>query len=45
MKFLADMGISQKTVEWLRNQGYNIVHLREEGLQKLSDEAILVRVC
>ena len=43
MKFLADMGISQKTVEWLQNQGYNIVHLREEGLQKLSDEAILVK--
>ncbi|NEP80844.1 MAG: hypothetical protein F6K17_12905 [Okeania sp. SIO3C4] len=26
MKFLVDMGISQRTVEWLRNQGYDIVH-------------------
>ncbi len=43
MKFLADMGISQKTVEWLRNKGYNIVHLREEGLQEFSYEAILIK--
>ncbi|MDJ0579468.1 DUF5615 family PIN-like protein [Crocosphaera sp.] len=43
MKFLADMGISQKTLEWLRNQGYNTVHLREEGLQRLDDEAILIK--
>ncbi|ASC71982.1 hypothetical protein XM38_029360 [Halomicronema hongdechloris C2206] len=27
MKFLADMGISPHTVEWLRQQGYDAVHL------------------
>ena len=43
MKFLADMGISQRTVEWLRNQGYDIVHLREQGLQRLADENILAK--
>ena len=37
MKFLADMGISQRTVEWLRNIGYDIIHLREQGLQRLPD--------
>ncbi len=41
MKFLADMGISQRTVEWLRYQGHDIVHLREQGLQKLDDNTIL----
>ena len=29
MKFLADMGISQSTVRWLRQLGYDAVHLRE----------------
>lgn len=43
MKFLVDMGISQRTVEWLRNQGHDIVHLREQGLQKLDDEDILIK--
>lgn len=43
MKFLADMGISQRTVEWLRNKGYDIVHLREEGLERLADKNILAK--
>lgn len=43
MKFLADMGISMHTVAWLRQQGNDTVHLREEGLQRLSDEEILVK--
>lgn len=40
MKFIADMGISLKTVKWLRNQGYDVVHLSEQGLQRLPDEDI-----
>ena len=40
MRFLADMGVSQSLVEWLRSEGYDAVHLREEGLQKLSDMEI-----
>ena len=40
MKFLADMGISQTSVEWLRSEGYDAIHLREQNLQKMKDEDI-----
>lgn len=40
MKFLSDMRISQKTVEWLRTENYDSVHLREENLHKMKDEEI-----
>jgi predicted nuclease of predicted toxin-antitoxin system len=43
LRFLADMGISQRTVEWLRQQGHDAVHLREEGLQRLEDPDILAK--
>lgn len=43
MKFLADMGISPRTVNWLRNAGYDAVHLVEEGLERLPDDEILVK--
>jgi predicted nuclease of predicted toxin-antitoxin system len=41
MKFLADMGISLATVRALRELGYEVVHLLEEGLCRLSDPEIL----
>ena len=41
MKFLADMGISLRTVEWLLQLGHDVVHLRDRGLQKLPDDEIL----
>ena len=41
MKFLADMGISQTTVNWLKEAGHEAVHLREEGLQKMPDTEII----
>jgi uncharacterized protein (DUF433 family) len=31
MRFLADMGISMRVVDWLRARGDDAVHLREEG--------------
>lgn len=31
MKFLADMGISPRTVNWLKSNGYDAVHLADEG--------------
>lgn len=40
MDFLADMGVSLRVAEWLRNQGHDVLHLREAGLQRLSDTAI-----
>ncbi len=43
MKFLADMGISLRTVAWLRDAGYDVVHLRDEELQKLPDDEILIK--
>lgn len=39
MRFLADMGLSMHMVVWLRRQGYDTIHLLEEGLQHLSMEA------
>ena len=41
MNFLADMGISGLTVEWLRQQGHVATHLRDEGLQRLTDDLIV----
>ncbi|MEA5512989.1 DUF5615 family PIN-like protein [Nodularia sp. UHCC 0506] len=43
MRFLADMGISLRTVSWLRGDGYDVVHLRDEGLQRLPDDQILMK--
>jgi len=34
MRFLADMGVAQRIVEWLRAEGHDAVHLRDEGLQR-----------
>ena len=41
MKFLSDMGISPKTMVFLRNLGYEAVHLHEQGLNRLPDSEIL----
>lgn len=41
MKFLADMNVSMSTVLSLREEGYDAVHLREEGLLRLSDPLIV----
>ena len=41
MKFLADMGLARSTVAFLRAHGHDAVHLRDEGLQRLSDEQIV----
>ena len=41
MRFLADMGVSPRCVEWLRAQGYDAVHLYEQDLHKLPDSEVL----
>ena len=41
MKFLADMGISPRTVAFLRALGHDAMHLHDEGLDRLSDPDIL----
>ena len=43
MKFLADMGISPRSVEHLREIGHDAVHLGEEGLERLADLAVLAK--
>jgi predicted nuclease of predicted toxin-antitoxin system len=40
MRFLVDMGVSQRVVEWLRGGGHDAVHLRDEGLQTLPNGEI-----
>jgi len=37
MRFLADMGVSVRVAAWLRKQGHDVVHLRDEGLHRLPD--------
>jgi predicted nuclease of predicted toxin-antitoxin system len=41
MKFLADMGISPRVVEELRQKGHDAVHLMDEGLNRLPDGDVL----
>ena len=40
MKFLADMGVALRIVEWLRSEGHDVVHLRDEGLQRMPNGEI-----
>jgi predicted nuclease of predicted toxin-antitoxin system len=41
VKFLADMGISLKTVSFLHALGYDAVHLFEQDLEQLPDPGIV----
>jgi predicted nuclease of predicted toxin-antitoxin system len=43
VRFLADMGIAPKVVTWLRQQGHDVWHLAERGLERLPDPDIFVR--
>jgi predicted nuclease of predicted toxin-antitoxin system len=43
MRFLADMGVAMRIVEWLRAQGHDVKHLREEGLQRMPDGDIFLK--
>jgi predicted nuclease of predicted toxin-antitoxin system len=40
MKFLADMGVALRVVQWLRENGYDAIHLREENLHRLPNGLI-----
>jgi len=41
VKFLADMGISPKTVAFLHALGHDAVHLAAQGLERLPDPGIV----
>lgn len=43
MKLLADMGISQSTVEWLRKQGCDTIHVRDEAMHRAPDVEITAK--
>ncbi|MGO8900950.1 MAG: DUF5615 family PIN-like protein [Isosphaeraceae bacterium] len=43
MRFLGDMGVSRRVIEWLRAAGHDAVHLRDEGLKRLSNGDIFCR--
>jgi predicted nuclease of predicted toxin-antitoxin system len=37
------MGVSMAVVDWLRSQGHDAVHLREQGLQRAADVDIFAK--
>jgi len=43
VKFLADMGISPKTVAFLYALGHDAVHLADQGLERLPDQGIVAK--
>lgn len=43
MRFLADMGVSTRVVDWLRAQGHDAVHLDEQGLYRARDSTVLAK--
>ena len=43
VRFVADMGVSLRVVEWLRRRGEDVVHLREQGLQRMPNGEIFAK--
>ncbi len=43
MRFLADMGVSIRVVEWLRRQGHDCTHLRDEGMHRVPNGEIFAK--
>jgi predicted nuclease of predicted toxin-antitoxin system len=40
-RFLLDMGIAQSTGHYLTSRGHDVVHLSEQGLERLPDDRIV----
>ena len=43
MKLLLDMGLARSSATFLRTKGHDAVHLRDQSLQRLSDEQIIAK--
>lgn len=43
MRFLADMGVDIRIVQWLRQQAHDATHLRDEGLHRSPNGDIFVK--
>jgi predicted nuclease of predicted toxin-antitoxin system len=41
MRFLADAGISPKTIEFLRRLGHDAVHVRDLAMQRATDQQVI----
>lgn len=41
MKFLGDMGISQAAIQWLSEQGFDAIHVRNVNMHRSLDAEIL----
>lgn len=45
MRFLADMGVSQRVVDWLRSGDHDVVHVREIGAPSMPNGEIFKLAC
>jgi len=43
VRFLVDMGVGPRVVHWLIEYGHDAVHLRDQGLHRLADDAIFAK--
>ncbi len=43
MRFLADMGVATRVVDWLRQNGHDAKHLRDEGLHRIPNGEIFAK--
>lgn len=43
IRFLVDMGLAQSTGEHLGSRGHDVVHLRDQGLERLPDDQIVAK--
>lgn len=43
MRILADQDIYQMTIEWLKENGHNVVTAKDLGMQRSSDEELLIK--
>ena len=43
MRFLLDMGVDVRVATWLREQGHDSLHLRDQGLQRLPNGEIFTK--
>jgi len=41
IRFLLDMGIARSSAAFLRAKGHDVVHLSDEGLERMSDDRIV----
>jgi len=43
MRFLTDMGVDIRVVRWLRQNGHDAIHLRDEGLHRIPNGEIFFK--